>query len=78
MYQLSIVQPELFVGDLGGIGIVSDHQESDFELVLETLEQVKDLARGLGVEVTGRFVSNDHFGMGDDCPGNTDTLLLTS
>ena len=45
----SVIEPELFVGDLGGLRIVCYHDQRDAQLLVESPEQVENLIGRNGV-----------------------------
>ncbi len=66
------------VGIFGHVGLVGDHDDGDFLLAVETDQKVHDLVAGLGVDIAGRLVGEEHVGFGHDRPGDGDALLLTA
>ena len=55
-----------------------DDDDRDAELFVDVADQLKDLARRLGVERAGRFVAQQNLGVRRQRAGNGDALLLTA
>ena len=66
------------VGDLGGFGVVGDHQDGLVELAAGGAEHLEDGVGVLGVEVAGGLVGEDDGGAGDEGAGDGDALLLAA
>ena len=66
------------VGDLGGLGVVGDHEDGLVELAAGGAEHGEDGVGVLGVEVAGGLVGEDDGGAGDEGAGDGDALLLAA
>src|SRR5688572_16551424 len=65
------------LGELRHLGLVRNHQDGDPGLV-ELDEEFHDLERALGIEVAGRLVGEQDFGIGHQRAGDGDALLLAA
>ena len=74
----SVAHVEDAVGDLGGFGVVGDHEDGLVELAAGGAEHLEDGVGVFGVEVAGGLVGEDDGGAGDEGAGDGDTLLLAS
>ena len=66
------------VGGGRGARVVRDHDHGLAELVDRAAQQPEHLGGGLGVEVAGRLVGEDHGGARDQRAGDGDALLLAA
>ena len=55
----------------------NDHH-GDAQFAVDILDQGQDGVGGVGVQRTGGFIAQQHFGVGSQCAGNGDALLLTA
>ena len=76
MEQPAIVQSQLASGDLCRVSIMSDHQQRCAKIGIQPLQQIKNVRRRCRVQIAGRFVGDDNFGVGNDCPCDADSLFL--
>jgi hypothetical protein len=63
---------------IGSPWIVGHHDDGLLELVIEALHQPEDGFGGLGVQVTGRLIREEHRRIRDDRPRDRYALLLAS
>ena len=78
MGDLAVAHVEDAVGDLGGLGVVGDHEDGLVELAAGLAEHLEDGVGVLGVEVAGGFVGEDDGGTVDEGAGDGDALLLAA
>ena len=78
MGDLAVAHVEDAVGDLGGFGVVGDHEDGLVEVLGGGAEHFEDGVGVLGVEVAGGFVGEDDGGSGDEGAGDGDALLFAS
>ena len=57
---------------------MGDHQQGDAQLLVEPLQEIENLVGRVGIEVAGRFVGDDEFGMRHDGAGDADALFLSA
>ena len=57
-------------------GIVGDHDDGLTEFIDRGAQDVQHLFTGARVEVAGGLVGDEHIGLGDECTGKSDSLLL--
>ena len=62
----------------GGVCVVGDHEDGLCVVGCGGTQQAQHLGAGVGVEVTGRFVGEDHFGACKQGAHDGDALLLTA
>ena len=74
----AVAHVEDAVGDLGGLGVVGDHQDGLVELAAGGAEHFEDGVGVFGVEVAGGLVGEDDGGAGDEGAGDGDALLLAA
>src|SRR5690606_22475892 len=65
-------------GELGGLGVVGDHDDGLAVFAVEHLQQAEDLVGGLAVEVAGGLVADQQGGVGDQGAGDRHALLLAA
>src|SRR5262249_28547953 len=70
--ELAVAERDQAVGVGGGDGVVGDHDHRLAELVNSLAHQREDIGAGLGVEVAGRLVGEDHGRFGDQGAGDGD------
>ena len=58
--------------------MVMRHNHHRRALTIELTEQIENLDAGHGVELAGRFVSQNERGLARQCPGDRDPLLLAA
>ena len=58
--------------------LVRDDDDGDAELAVDIADQLKDLARGLGIERAGRFIAEQDLRVRGECAGDGDALLLSA
>ena len=75
---LTVAHVQDAVGDLGGFGIMSDHQNCLVEFPAGFAQHSEDGVRVLCIEVAGRLICKDDGGAGNERPGDGDTLLLAA
>ncbi len=75
---LAVAHGEDTICDLGGFGIVSDHENGLVELTAGVAEHVEYGVGVFGVEVTGGLVGEDNGGAVDEGAGDGDALLLSA
>ena len=75
---LAVAHVEDAVCDLGGLGVVGDHEDGLVELATGFAEHLKDGVGVFGVEVAGGFVGEDDGGTVDEGAGDGDSLLLAA
>ena len=73
-----MIELEAFVGDLGRVDIMSDHQQCDVQLLFEAFEKVEYLIGSIRIKVTRRLVGDDDFWVSDDGSGDAHSLLLSA
>ena len=61
----------------GKLQIVSDHNDRRASGV-DLLQQLHDTQRGIGIQITCRFVSKQEQGLANECPGDGHALLLSA
>ena len=74
----AVAHVEDAVGDLGGLGVVGDHQDGLVQLAAGLAEHVQDGVGVFGVEVAGGLVGEDDGGAVDEGAGDGDALLLAA
>src|SRR3954453_8420584 len=78
--RLRLVDETLLEGNdarpVPGIGLRVGHLYDRRPLIVEALEQFHDFLRLRGMQVTGRFVRENHRGVGDDGARDANQLLL--
>ena len=57
---------------------MGDHDESDLLVLGQLQHAVQYLLTGFGVQVAGRFISKNDFGIADKGTGDAHTLLLAA
>src|SRR5437870_13902071 len=65
-------------GARGGHRIARHHDDGLVQLAMEVVEQREDLARGFGVEVSGRLVGQEQWRVADESARDGHPLLLTA
>src|SRR6267154_252133 len=75
---LAVAHVEDAVGDLGGFGVVGDHEDGLVELAAGLAEHLEDGVGVFGVEIAGGFVGEDDGGAVDEGAGDGYALLLAS
>ena len=65
-------------GIVGHLRLVGDHQHGNAPVAVQRHQQVHDFVTTLAVEVTGRLISQQHGGIGDDGASDGDPLLLAA
>jgi hypothetical protein len=74
----AVAHVEDAIGDLGGLGVVGDHEDGLVELAAGLAEHLENGVGIFGVEVAGGLVGEDDGGAGDEGAGDSDTLLLAA
>ena len=74
----AVAHVEDAVGDLGGLGVVGDHEDGLVELAAGVAEHLEDGVGVFGVEVAGGLVGEDDGGAVDERAGDGDALLLAA
>ena len=75
---LAVAHVEDAVGDLGGLGVVGDHEDGLVELAAGLAEHLEDGVGVFGVEVAGGLVGEDDGGAVDEGAGDGDALLFAT
>ena len=78
MSDFPVAHVEDAIGDLGGFGVVGDHQDGLVELAAGLAEHLEDSVGVLGVEVAGGLVGEDDGGAVDEGAGDGYALLLAA
>src|SRR5215203_1151383 len=73
-----VLQGDQPVGVGGGNRVVGDHHHRLAELVDRLAQQLEDVGAGLGVEVAGGLIGEDHGRFADQGAGDRDPLLLAA
>lgn len=60
------------------LAVVGDHQEGGLLFFVQIHQQLHDVVGGVVVQVAGRLVCQDEFGMVEECAGDGNPLLLAS
>src|SRR5512132_3086543 len=76
--QDALLQMSLMRGKTCCVWIVGNHNNCLLQFAVERRQYVKDLFSGARVEIAGRFVGENQIRISNDCPGNGNTLLLSS
>ena len=58
--------------------LVGDEQYGQPQLAVDLFKQGKDGVGGLGIQRRGRFIAEQHLGLGSQRPGDGHALLLTA
>src|SRR5216684_2749035 len=74
----AVAHVEDAVGDLGGFGVVGDHEDGLVELAAGSAEHVQNGVGVFGVEVAGGLVCEDDGGTVDEGAGDGYALLFAS
>src|ERR1700677_4645516 len=74
----AVAHVEDAVSDLGGLGVVGDHEDGLVELAAGLAEHVEGGIGVVGVEVAGGLVGEDYGGSGNQCSRDGDALLLSA
>ncbi|MNC55031.1 hypothetical protein D3C75_1045420 [compost metagenome] len=56
---------------------MSNHYNSLVEFLTHLFQQYKHFLAGFAVEIAGGLISKDNRRLGSECPGNSNTLLLS-
>ena len=75
---LALVQDEGAGGDRFEDGMVVCGDQYSSPLIVDVTEQAQKLGGEIGIEVTGRFVSEDQPRLIRQCPGDSNPLLLAT
>src|SRR5437879_8947845 len=78
MGDLAVAHVENAIGDLGGFGVVGDHEDGLVELAAGLAEHLEDSIGVFGVEVSSGLVGEDDGGTVDQGAGDSYALLLAS
>ena len=76
--QLALVHFQLAAGMVGRLGIVGHHHDGLLVLAVELLQQGENFIRRGAVQIAGRLVAEQEWGIGDDGAGDADALLLAA
>ena len=74
----AIANDQSAVAGLGELVVMGDDDQGDAMFGSQIEEDFHDLGAVLGIEVTGGFIGEKHFGLVDDGPGDGDALLLAA
>src|ERR1700677_2467483 len=74
----AVAHVEDAVGDLGGLGVVGDHEDGLAELAAGLAEHLEDGVGVFGVEIAGGLVGEDYGGAIDEGAGDGYALLLAA
>jgi hypothetical protein len=74
---LAIEQLYDSLGSGGDFGVVCDDDEG-FACRVQAAEDTQDFGPTCGVEVAGRLIGKDYYGVICECAGDSDPLLLAS
>jgi hypothetical protein len=74
----AVAHVEDAVGDLGGLGVVGDHEDGLAELAAGLAEHLEDGVGVFGVEIAGGLVGEDYGGAIDEGAGDGYALLLAT
>ena len=66
------------IGLVGHTALVGHHDDSHAVVLVQLFEQLHHLNRRLGVEGSRRFVGQNNLRLGNQCAGNSHTLLLST
>ena len=78
MSDFAVAHVEDAIGNLGGLGVVGNHEDGLVELAAGLAEHLEDGVGVFGVEVAGGLVGKDDGGASDESAGDGDTLLLAA
>ncbi len=76
MADLAIAHMQDAVGDLGGLGVMRDHQDRLVELAAGASQHVQHGVGVFRVEIAGRLVGQHDGGAADERAGDGDALLF--
>lgn len=76
--QFSLFQMDAAGADGGGARIVRDHDNRFAGVAREGTENVENFGGGSGIQIAGRFVSDDQARIGDEGACDGDTLFLAA
>ena len=62
----------------GQLVVVRDHDDCFFVLCMESVKDFQDSVACRCVQVTGRFIGEEDFGIVDECAGESDALLFAA
>ena len=65
-------------GEQSDVRFVSDHEDGDSQISIETLKDCHDLRTGLGVKISCRFIGQNDGGLIDQCSRDGHPLLFPS
>ena len=78
MDDTSVLQTNQALGKGGNVVFMGDEYDRNALLLVELLENSHNVAAGLGIEITGRFVRKYKLRIIYQSPANGDALLLSS
>jgi hypothetical protein len=81
VYDLAIDEAVFHVNDpvsAGGDAVVMSDEDDGFAALVQPVNEVQDFSAGFRIEVSGRFVGEDHEGIVHERAGDGDALLLAT
>jgi hypothetical protein len=78
LHDAPVTQDQAGVGHRRELGVVGHEHERGAAAGVDRAQQIHDVAAVRGVEVPGRFVGEDDFGVVGQCTGERHALLLAA